>query len=111
AARWSECSAMAVDARRPAGEIAVPEPDLTPEAMIERAAAMRPLLQADQEGADERGFYSEEIHEAFSRAGFYRVLQPRTFGGYEFDMQTYYRLGVEIGHGGSAGMAWCFNLG
>ncbi len=71
---------------------------------------MREMLLADQEAADKRGFYSEELHEAFTKAGFYRLFQPRMFGGYEFDMPTYYRLAVEIGRGGSAGIAWCLDL-
>jgi 3-hydroxy-9,10-secoandrosta-1,3,5(10)-triene-9,17-dione monooxygenase len=96
---------------QPAVEIAAPEPDLTPARMIARAAGMRQLLKDDQAAAEDRGFYSEEIHQAFTDAGFYRVLQPRRFGGYEFDMATYYRLAVEVAHGGSAGAAWCLDLG
>jgi 3-hydroxy-9,10-secoandrosta-1,3,5(10)-triene-9,17-dione monooxygenase len=32
------------------------------------------------------------------------------FGGYEFGLDTYYKQSVEIGRGGSAGIAWCLNL-
>src|SRR3954452_23720694 len=78
--------------------------------MIARAVAMRDMLRDDQEAAERRGFYSEEIHEAFKAAGFYRMLQPRMFGGYEFDLVTYYRISTEIARGGSAGMAWCLGL-
>ena len=102
---------MAVSTRGDVTEIAVPEPELTPTEMIARAAAMRQMLKDDQAAAEERGFYSEDIHKAFTQAGFYRVLQPRRFGGYEFDMTTYYRLAVEVAHGGSAGAAWCLDLG
>jgi len=102
---------MVLAPRADTTEIPVPEPDLTPQQMIDRAAAMRQLLKDDQEAAEERGFYSEAIHQAFSQAGFYRVLQPRRFGGYAFDMTTYYRLAVEVAHGGSAGIAWCLDLG
>lgn len=87
-----------------------PEPDLTPDKMIARAVAMRDMLRADQEEADKRGFYSEELHEAFKKAGFYRMLQPKMFGGYEFGLDAYYKQSVEIGRGGSAGIAWCLNL-
>ncbi len=68
------------------------------------------MLRTDQEEADKRGFYSEQLHEEFIKAGFYRMLQPRMFGGYEFDLATYYRISVEIARGGSAGIAWCLNL-
>jgi alkylation response protein AidB-like acyl-CoA dehydrogenase len=99
---------MATDARP--SIVPIPEPDLTPEAMIERAVDLRDQLRADQDGADKRGFYSEALHEAFTKAGFYRMLQPRMFGGYEFDLATYYRISVEVAHGGGAGIAWCLNL-
>jgi 3-hydroxy-9,10-secoandrosta-1,3,5(10)-triene-9,17-dione monooxygenase len=92
------------------GVVPVPEGDLTPAEMIGRARALRDELRADQAGAEQRGFYSAELHEAFNRAGFYRMLQPRRFGGYEFDLPTYYRISIEIGRGASAGPAWCLNL-
>ena len=64
-----------------AGEaIPVPEPDMTPERLWERAIALRGLLREQQDEADERGAYSPEVHEAFREAGFYRVTQPRLFG-------------------------------
>src|SRR3954453_19152791 len=78
--------------------------------MIARAIAMRDILRDDQQASEQRGYYSEELHEAFKAAGFYRMLQPRMFGGYEFDLATYYKIAVEIGRGGSAGIAWCLDL-
>ncbi len=57
--------------------LAVPEPDLTPQELIARAAALKPLLREQQAENDERGFYSQELHEAFLNAGLYRTLQPR----------------------------------
>ena len=87
----------------------VPEPDLTPAELIARAAALKPLLHQQQAENDERGFYSQELHQAFLDAGLYRTLQPRMFGGYEFDVPTFYRAMLEISHGHpSAG--WCLTL-
>ena len=87
----------------------VPEPDLTPAELIARAAALKPLLRQQQAENDERGFYSQELHQAFLDAGLYRTLQPRMFGGYEFDIPTFYRAMLEISHGHpSAG--WCLTL-
>jgi Acyl-CoA dehydrogenase, C-terminal domain len=87
----------------------VPEPDLTPEDMIARAAALRPQLRADQEAADERGHYSVETHQAFLKAGFYRCVQPRMFGGYEFDIPTFYKTMLEVSRG-HPGSGWCLAL-
>ena len=86
-----------------------PEPGLTPEAMIERAQAMIPMLREQQDEADARGHYGPEVHEAFKRAGFYRILQPKMFGGYAFDFPTFLKVVMAIGRG-HPGTAWCFTL-
>lgn len=67
---------------------------------------MRDQLLAEQEEADRRGYYSIDIHEELRRAGVYRCLQPRQFGGYEFDVQTFFKVMVEIARGGP-GSGWC----
>lgn len=87
----------------------VPEPDLTPEAMIARATALRPVIRADQAAAEERGTYSPELHQAFLKAGFYRALQPRMFGGYEFPVWAFYKTMLEISRG-DPGIGWCLTL-
>src|SRR5690348_14128982 len=84
--------------------VAVPQPDLTPQTLLERARGMRSMLLDEQEASEERGYYSEAVHHAFTEAGFYRTLQPRKFGGYEFDVPTFFRLVVEIARGGSGGL-------
>jgi 3-hydroxy-9,10-secoandrosta-1,3,5(10)-triene-9,17-dione monooxygenase len=90
--------------------IPVPEPDMTPDRLFGRAIALRGRLRDQQDEADERGAYSAEMHQAFLQAGFYRVTQPRLFGGYEFDLGTNYRLIVEISRGHPAA-GWCLSLG
>jgi 3-hydroxy-9,10-secoandrosta-1,3,5(10)-triene-9,17-dione monooxygenase len=90
--------------------IPVPEPELTPREIVARAEAMRPRLLELQEETEKRTFYSEETHRAFTEAGFYRILQPRRFGGYEFDMPTYFRVIMEIARG-CPSTGWCLCLG
>ncbi|MGB7100974.1 MAG: hypothetical protein WBD95_19695 [Xanthobacteraceae bacterium] len=90
--------------------IPVPEPDLTPGEMIDRAKALRETIRAEAPAAEKRGFYSEELHETFSKEGFYRILQPRYFGGYEFDVPTYFRIMLEIGTA-DPGIGWGLTLG
>jgi len=101
---------MALVRRQAAASVLpVPEPDLTPEELIARAAALKPLLRRQQAENDERGFYSPELHQAFLGAGLYRAVQPRMFGGYEFDIPTFYKAMLEISYGHpSAG--WCLTL-
>ena len=86
-----------------------PEPDLTPRMAVERARALVPLLREQQDASDARGCYSDEVHESMKRAGLYRLMQPRMFGGYEVDVPTYLRVIIEIGRG-HPGAAWCFSL-
>jgi 3-hydroxy-9,10-secoandrosta-1,3,5(10)-triene-9,17-dione monooxygenase len=92
-----------------AATIPVPEPDLTPREIVARAAAMRPTLLELQADTEARTFYSEETHRAFTEAGFYRILQPRRYGGYEFDMPTYFRVIMEIARG-CPSTGWCLCL-
>ena len=92
-----------------AATIPVPEPDLTPREIVARAAAMRPRLLELQADTEERTFYSEDTHREFTQAGFYRILQPRRFGGYEFDLPTYFRVVIELARG-CPSTGWCFCL-
>lgn len=88
----------------------VPEPDLTPKEIIARAAALREHLRDDQEATEQRTHYSAQTHELFEQAGLYRILQPRRFGGYEFDIETFYRVVMELARG-CPSTGWCFCLG
>jgi 3-hydroxy-9,10-secoandrosta-1,3,5(10)-triene-9,17-dione monooxygenase len=89
--------------------IAPPEPGLTAAEIVERARALRPLLVERQAQTEERTYYSEEVHEEFLRAGFYRMLVPRRFGGYEFDLPTFLRVVMEIA-AGCPSTGWCLCL-
>ena len=87
-----------MDATRPT-EVPVPEPDLKHEEMIARARALRSMVREEAEAAERRGYHSEALHNEFVKAGFYRCLQPRRFGGYEFDIRTFFKTMVEIASG------------
>lgn len=81
------------------GAIATPEADLTPQEMIRRATAMRQTLRDRQAATEAAGRILEQTNDEFINAGFYRVVQPRRFGGYEFDLPTYVRVMSEIARG------------
>jgi len=89
---------------------AVPEPHLTADELIQRAIDLRPRLRAEQDETERRGVHSEELHREFRKAGFYRFIQPRRFGGYEFDLRSYYRLAIELSRGDPS-TGWCVILG
>ncbi len=79
--------------------IAPPEPDLTPADMIARASALRSTLRAAQADCEANGRVSDAINDRLIRAGFYRTIQPRCFGGYEFDVPDFYRIMMEVARG------------
>jgi 3-hydroxy-9,10-secoandrosta-1,3,5(10)-triene-9,17-dione monooxygenase len=82
-----------------AGWIPVPEPDLTPREMVERATALRSFLRDKQAETEAARRILDEVNERFVAAGFYRLLQPRRFGGFEFDLPTFARVNIEVARG------------
>ena len=61
--------------------------------------------RADNEA---RGGYSPERHQAFTDAGFYRMLQPRRYGGYEVGLDDFLRVVIEVSRADPAtGWAMC----
>jgi 3-hydroxy-9,10-secoandrosta-1,3,5(10)-triene-9,17-dione monooxygenase len=89
--------------------LAQPEPDLTAKELIARAAALRPRLLAEAAATEERTYYSQELHDYFVDAGFYRLYIPRRYGGYEFDYPTFVKVTMELARG-CPSTAWCWSL-
>lgn len=83
---------------------------VTPQLLVERAKAMRPMLRAQQAEAEALGHYGPEVHRAFLEAGFYDLLTPKRFGGLEFGLPTFAEVISEIGRGDPSA-AWCLGLG
>jgi 3-hydroxy-9,10-secoandrosta-1,3,5(10)-triene-9,17-dione monooxygenase len=79
--------------------LAPPEPDLAPAEIVARAAAFAPTLVERQAETEERTSYAPDTHEAFREAGFYRLLVPRRYGGYEFDIPTFVRVIMHVARG------------
>jgi 3-hydroxy-9,10-secoandrosta-1,3,5(10)-triene-9,17-dione monooxygenase len=89
--------------------ITPPEPSLTPDAMLARAVALRPLLRARQAECEATGNVPQDVNDRLVREGFYRIVQPRQFGGYEFDVPAFYKVMMEISRG-CAETAWVLAL-
>src|SRR4051794_11462830 len=79
--------------------IPIPEPELAFSEMLRRAEGMRATLRERQQHCEDLGRVPEETHQDFLNAGFYRILQPRCFGGYEFSMTEFVRLLIEVARG------------
>src|SRR4051794_19898306 len=90
--------------------IAPPEPDLTADEVVARAEAIAATLVGRQAETEERTFYAEDTHEEFARAGFYRILVPRRYGGYEFGIDTFMRVTMALTRG-CPSTGWMYCLG
>ena len=67
--------------------------------MIRRARVMRPWLRERQADCETTGNIPQDVNAELIRCGFYRIIQPRRFGGYEFDVATFYKVMMEISRG------------
>src|ERR1700751_6081402 len=81
----------------PARHITTATPE--PTEIVARARAMIPALaQRSLEGRRQRRIPDETIAH-MQRAGFFRVLQPRRWGGYEMDLHTFYEVQLALAEG------------
>ena len=90
--------------------IPAPEPGLTAETIVARARALIPEIRAQADEAERQGRHTAELDQRFTEAGFYRMLQPKRFGGYAFGMDTYWKVILAVAEG-DAGTAWGLCLG
>ena len=74
------------------GTVPAPEPHLTAADVVARAEALAPELAERQSETEQRTYYAEDTHEAFTDAGLYRILVPRRYGGYEFGVRTFFQV-------------------
>jgi 3-hydroxy-9,10-secoandrosta-1,3,5(10)-triene-9,17-dione monooxygenase len=86
-----------------------PEPGLTAQELVRRAAALRPALRDRQAETERLTCYPPETHQDFLKAGFYRTLQPRRYGGYEFGLPVFTRVVTEIARG-CPSTGWALSL-
>ncbi len=87
-----------------------PAAEGTADHLLQVAARLRPVLRAAQAEHEALGGYSEAIHKQLLDAGFYRMLQPKKYGGLELPLEDFLRVGVEISRG-DPGVGWSFVLG
>ena len=86
---------------------AVSNKDGLHEALVGRARDLVPVLRERAAIPDRTRTLPRETHDAFVEAGFYRILQPARYGGYETDLATMIDIAAELGRGcGSS--TWVF---
>ena len=80
------------------------EVEPTEEEFLVRARALVPMLRERADEIDNAGSVPEDIVQSFRDAGFFKMLQPKRWGGYETNPLTFLKVLMEIGRGsGSAG--------
>jgi len=82
----------------------------TPDELIAAAVALRPRLRKLQDEHAQLGTYGPEIHDYFVEHRFYDMLRPKRYGGLEVDLETFFRVCIEISRG-DPGVGWSFELG
>ncbi|WP_425433602.1 acyl-CoA dehydrogenase family protein [Kineococcus rhizosphaerae] len=92
-------STLSPDAVASSAPLTPPEPALTPEELVRRADALRPVLRERQAETEASGNVSADTNQLLVDAGFYRAVQPRAFGGYEFDLPTFARVMTSVARG------------
>jgi 3-hydroxy-9,10-secoandrosta-1,3,5(10)-triene-9,17-dione monooxygenase len=81
----------------------------SPESLIARAREMQPVLRQRAERCEaERNVPAETIAE-MQEAGFFRILQPKRWGGYEMDPQVFYDVQMAIAEA-CMSTAWVYGV-
>lgn len=82
---------------------------LTPQQFIQKIIDLRPLIRDQQEAAEQNGGYVKQVHEALLSIGAYFALQPKRYGGHEFDFPTFLRVAIEMARS-DPGSGWCYTF-
>jgi len=77
--------------------------------LLDRARSLVPVLQAREAAAAEARQVSAETIQDFTDAGFFRVLQPQRFGGYELSPDVYCRIARTLAEG-CMSSAWVYGV-
>ena len=88
-----------------------PEPSAAPTTseLVERATALRPLLEQNAHETDTGRRVAEANVKAVRDAGLCRIMVPKRFGGYETDFRTMLTVMAELGKG-CGSTAWAMSL-
>ncbi|MDO7835518.1 flavin-dependent monooxygenase [Sphingobium sp. HBC34] len=88
----------------------VPTPDIpTPAMLLDRARSLVPILREREAAAGLARQVSAETIRDFTDAGFFRVLQPARFGGYEMDPAVYCGIARILAEG-CMSSAWVYGV-
>lgn len=69
------------------------------EELIARASALIPMLRAQAMEVENARSVPAQTIDAFREAGFFKILQPARWGGWEMHPRTFYKVLMELGRG------------
>jgi 3-hydroxy-9,10-secoandrosta-1,3,5(10)-triene-9,17-dione monooxygenase len=82
---------------------------LTLDEALESARSIGEQVLAEAAETERNSRHSEALHQRFLDAGFYHLVRPKTWGGYEFSLPDFLRVMREIARADMA-TAWCLTL-
>lgn len=71
----------------------------TAETLLARASEMLPWLREQADAVEAARSVPPATIQAFRDAGFFRILQPAIWGGYEMNPEVFFRVLMELGRG------------
>ncbi len=77
--------------------------------LIGRARALAPKLRERAERAERDRNIPKESVEDYINAGLLHTIQPKRWGGYEYDHETAFNIAIELGKSTCGSSAWCLN--
>lgn len=81
----------------------------TEEELIGRAREMIPTMEARAANAEQIGRLPDQSLRDFHDAGFFKVVQPKRYGGYEMSLMTLFDISVQLGQG-CVSSAWVHSI-
>ncbi len=81
----------------------------TPAELVARARALAPKLRERAVRAERNRDVPRESVEEYIDAGLIHVLQPKRWGGYEYDHEVAFDIAVELGKSTCTSSAWVLN--
>ncbi|MDR3417384.1 MAG: acyl-CoA dehydrogenase family protein [Nevskia sp.] len=80
-----------------------------PRTLLQRAREMVPVLAQRARDAEQQCRVPASTVAEMQSAGFFRVLQPKRYGGYEMDPQTFYDIQMTLAEG-CMSTAWIYGV-
>ena len=82
---------------------------VTPEVLVQRARDMVPVLKERAKQCEEARCVPKETVAEMQKAGFFEVIKPKLYGGYEMDPQVFYDVCMTLAEG-CMSTAWIYGV-